>query len=271
MNIYKVSTIYFVLVFCLIFFSCVNIHNGSSTSNLPFSPKDKWVDTPIVKVKNIRIFGLGRRSKLDLYGNAKKKLYKTYNLKDGQYFLNFTSDKNQFFILGFVFVINKLTFQADVYSTNQNEVSINENLRNISHLDSVTNINKLKNGLVLGGNNSSLNSEVIVGADTLRLNENYIFFNNDSKRDVILISVNDKVLTFAEKLNSYKTYNLVSVDNIYRLKGVFINYKVGELVKAKIYTAYENATIVGLNSKRLLLKAGSEYIAKDFDQVKKIE
>ncbi len=258
-------------ILSFIFFSCINIHNGTSTSNLPFSPKDKWVDTPMVKVKNIRFFGLGKRSKLDLYSNAKKKLYKTYNLKEGQYFLNFTSDKNQFFIFGFVFVINKLTLQADVYSTNQSEVSINENLRKISHLDSLANVTKLNNGSISSVNNLSSKSEFIIGADTLRLNENYLFYKNNAKKDVVLVNVNGKVLTFAEKLNSYSTFNIESVDNIYRLKGAINNYNVGEVVKTKVYSLYENATVIGLNARRLLLKFGSDYLVKEFDQVKKSE
>jgi hypothetical protein len=261
----------FLIALSLVFYSCVNIHNGSSTSNLPFSPKDKWVDTPMVKVKNLRFFGLGKRTKLDLYSNAKKKLYKTYNLKEGQYFLNFTSDKNQFFIFGFVFVVNKLTLQADVYSTNQSEISINENLRKISHLDSMTNNSKLNNGSISNVNNQSSKSEVIIGTDTLVLNENYISFNNDSKKDLVLVSVNGKVLTFAEKFNSYSTFNMVSVDNIYRVKGTLNNYTVGEVVKTKIYAVYEKATIVGINPRRLLLKFGSGYFAKEFNQVKGIE
>lgn len=259
----------FLIALSLVFYSCVNIHNGSSTSNLPFSPKDKWVDTPMVKVKNLRFFGLGKRAKLDLYSNAKKKLYKTYNLKEGQYFLNFTSDKNQFFIFGFVFVVNKLTLQADVYSTNQSEISINENLRRISHLDSMTNNSKLNNGSISNVNNQSSKSEVIIGTDTLVLNENYILYKNDTKKDLVLVSFNDNVLTFSEKLNSYKTYNVVSVEDIYKVSGVSHNYKVGEVVKAKVYAVYENATIVGLNARRLLLKTGSDYITKEFDQVKK--
>ena len=261
----------FLIALSLVFYSCVNIHNGSSTSNLPFSPKDKWVDTPMVKVKNLRFFGLGKRAKLDLYSNAKKKLYKTYRLKEGQYFLNFTSDKNQFFIFGFVFVVNKLTLQADVYSSNQSEISINENLRKISYLDSMTNVALVNNVIVSPGNNSLLNSQVIIDKDTLRLNENYILYKNDTKKDLVLVSSNGNVLTFSEKLNSYKTYNMVSVEDIYKVNGVYNNYKVGEVVKAKVYAVYENATIVGLNARRLLLNTGSDYITKEFDQVKKLD
>lgn len=259
----------FTFISLLILTGCINLHNGTSTSNLPFSPKDKWVDTPMVKVKNVKFMGLGNPKKSNLFILAKNKLHKEYLLKDGEYFLNYSYDKKQYFIFGFVFIVNKVALQADVYSSDLSRKSINEQRRELLKLDSTKNVTELKKMLNSGITTPNNQQQFVIGADTLIVDENYILFKSDIRKDLVLVSVNGTELTFAEKLNSYKVYRLNTVENIYSMSGSKNGFVIGEQIKAKPYSVWEDAFIVGLNARKLLLKSGSYYFTKDFTEVKK--
>lgn len=251
-----------IVVLCLLlffFYSCISIHSGSISSGNLLSQKDKLVDTVFVETKNIKFLGFGKVSKRNLFINAKNELNRKYKLKEGEYFLNYTYDINKNFIFGFLFIVNKVTLQADVYSTNINAKSLNEQFE-------ISKQNIIKEEI---DHNTIKFSGIIIVNDTITINKKCFYFDGSYAKNVYLNKITSDGYVFLETHNSYKSYKLKNADDLFSVNVTVNDYKVGDIVKAKAYAAYEKCEIIAMNSKRLLLKLSNELFVRKFDEVKK--